>query len=43
MGIKLRIKADTGGRTGVYYIYPYCPSALSDKVDGQGGQSVRFY
>jgi len=36
------IGADNGGRTGVYYIYPPCPSALSDNVNGQGGQSVRL-
>lgn len=36
------MRADIRGRTGVYYIYPHCPSALSDNVNGQGGQSVRF-
>jgi len=42
VGIMPIIRADIRGRTGVYYIYPHCPSALSDNANGQGGQSVRF-
>ena len=42
MGIMPIIKKRTRGRTRDYYIVPPCPSALSDNVDGQGGQSVRF-
>ena len=42
MGIMPTIGADNGGRTGVYYIYPPCPSALSDNVNGQGGHFVRL-
>lgn len=42
MGIILKMKTDIRGRTGGYIISPHCPSALSDNVNGQGGQSVRF-
>lgn len=41
MGIMPIIRADTGGGQWVY-IYPHCPSALSDNVNGQGGHFVRL-
>ena len=42
MGIIPIVIVDIRGRTVGYYISPHCPSALSDNVGGQGGQSVRL-
>jgi len=42
MGTSFIKETDIQGRTGEYYIFPHCPSALLDNVDGQGGQSVRL-
>jgi hypothetical protein len=42
MGIMPRIKNGHRGGQGYIIYTPYCPSAFSDKVDGQGGHSVRL-